>query len=178
MAVLHLVRLHPEQRILGRRVRPQPPAHHPVAAQHRQPGHPEGARRRGAGPAKPRSRAHGVLRDVQHATRNSAEIPIHGCNTGCFNAIQADTATSTNPTSFAPYWEVFTGSSLVMTTELTRQGPRSQGILAYSQATDPTSPWFANLTRLYSRKRWVTMLYTPAQLRTDHRARTLTLVIP
>ena len=116
--------------------------------------------------------------DEQHATRNSAKIPIHGCNTGCFNAIQADTATSTNPTSVAPYGEVFTGSSLVMTTELTRQGPRSQGILTYSQATDPTSPWFANLTRLYSRKRWVTMLYTPAQLRTDHRARTLTLVIP
>ncbi|HUO72620.1 MAG TPA: penicillin acylase family protein [Solirubrobacteraceae bacterium] len=115
---------------------------------------------------------------VQHATRNAATIPIHGCNTGCFNAIQSGTATATNPTNDAPYGEVFTGSSLVMTTELTKQGPRAQGILTYSQATDPTSPWFANLTRLYSQKRWVTMRYTPAQLRADRKARTLSLVVP
>ena len=126
--------------------------------------------------------AHGVALtasygEVQHATRNTTKIPIHGCNTGCFNAIQSGTATSTNPTSIAPYGEVFTGSSLVITTELTTQGPRSQGILTYSQATDPTSPWFANLTRLYSQKRWVTMRYTPAQLRADHQARTLRLVL-
>ncbi len=115
--------------------------------------------------------------EVQHATRNAAKIPIHGCNTGCFNAIQSGTATAKNPTSIAPYGEVFTGSSLVMTTELTKQGPRSQGILTYSQATDPTSPWFANLTRLYSQKRWVPMRYTPAQLRADHGARTLSFVV-
>ncbi len=126
--------------------------------------------------------AHGVALtasygEVQHATRNAAKIPIHGCNTGCFNAIQSGTATATNPTSIAPYGEVFTGSSLVITTELTKRGPRSQGILTYSQATDPTSPWFANLTRLYSQKRWVTMRYTPSQLRADRGARTLRLVV-
>ena len=65
-----------------------------------------------------------------------------------------------------------------MTTELTKRGPRSQGILTYSQATDPTSPWFANLTRLYSQKRWVTMRYTRAELRADRGARTLSLAIP
>ena len=44
------------------------------------------------------------------------------------------------PLDAAPYGEVYDGSSLVMTTELTPGGPVSPGILS-SQATDPTSPW-------------------------------------
>jgi acyl-homoserine-lactone acylase len=60
---------------------------------------------------------------------------------------------------------VYTGSSLVLTTELRRGGPVSQGILTYSQATDPTSRWFSNLTTLYSQKKWVKLPYTTKQLR-------------
>ena len=64
---------------------------------------------------------------------------------------------------------------MVLTTELTKRGPRSQGILTYSQATDPTSPWFANLTRLFSAKRWVPMRFLPSQLRADRAARPVRL---
>jgi acyl-homoserine-lactone acylase len=103
--------------------------------------------------------------DVQHATRGSKTIPIHGCSTGCFNAISASNGLATNPTAQAPYGEVYTGSSLVLTTELRRGGPVSQGILTYSQATDPTSRWFSNLTTLYSQKKWVRLPYTTKQLR-------------
>jgi acyl-homoserine-lactone acylase len=111
---------------------------------------------------------------VQHATRNGAKIPIPGCDTGCFNAIYPNTG-STNPVVADPYGEVYAGSSLVMTTELTPHGPVSQGILTYSQATDPTSPWYANMTRLYSEGRWVSLPYTSAQLARDRGARTVTL---
>lgn len=128
-------------------------------------------------------RAHGLAPDasygqVQHATRGSVKIPIPGCDTGCFNAIYAADGLSTDPSSEAPYGEVYTGSSLVMTTELRPSGPVSQGILTYSQATDPTSPWFANMTRLYSERRWVTLPYTAAELRRGHPLPPLVLTVP
>lgn len=58
---------------------------------------------------------------------------------------------------------------MVLTIGLTERGPRGEGILTYSQATDPTSPNFENMTRLFSRKRWVPMRFRPAQLRQDRR---------
>jgi acyl-homoserine-lactone acylase len=115
---------------------------------------------------------------VQHATRNGTKIPIHGCSSGCFNAITASNERSTSPVSQAPYGEVITGSSLVMTTELTKRGPRSEGILTYSQATDPTSPWFANMTRLYSQKKWVKLRYTAAELARDPHLALTVLAVP
>ena len=112
--------------------------------------------------------SHGVSLDatygqVQHATRNGVRIPIPGCDTGCFNAIYSADGQG-GPLDAAPYGEVYDGSSLVMTTELTPNGPVSQGILTYSQATDPTSPWYANMTKFYSKGLWVPLPYTSAQL--------------
>jgi acyl-homoserine-lactone acylase len=106
---------------------------------------------------------------VQHAPQ-SRKIPIHGCDTGCFNAIYAQTGTPAMniPQDAAPYGQVYDGSSLVMTTLLTPTGPQSQGILTYSQASDPTSPWYSNMTTLYSRQRWVGLPYTAAALRASH----------
>ena len=52
---------------------------------------------------------------------------------------------------------------MALTTHLTKRGPKAQGILTYSQATDPTSPWFANMTKLFSRKRWVKLAFTHRQ---------------
>jgi acyl-homoserine-lactone acylase len=127
-------------------------------------------------------RAHHVPLDatygqVQHATRNGATIPIPGCDTGCFNAIVAADGQG-GPLESAAYGEVYDGSSLVMTTELTPKGPVSQGILTYSQATNPHSPWYANMTRLYSQKKWVPLAYTPAQLRAEHGTTTETVSVP
>jgi acyl-homoserine-lactone acylase len=104
---------------------------------------------------------------VQHVDRNGTTIPIPGCDTGCFNAIYAANGKG-GPLSAFPYGTVDDGSSLVMTTELTSHGPVSQGILTYSQATDPTSPWYDNMTKLYSQKRWVDLAFTPAQLAAEH----------
>jgi acyl-homoserine-lactone acylase len=127
-------------------------------------------------------RGHGIALDasygqVQHATRGRSKIPIHGCDTGCFNAIYASDGRSTSPVDQASYGEVYDGSSLVMTTQLNPSGPTSQGTLTYSQATDPTSPWYANMTRLYSRRGWVKLAYTQAQLNAEHPPLTLILSV-
>jgi len=100
---------------------------------------------------------------VQHSTKGSDVIPIHGCDTGCFNAIYPGSGNG-NPFYPGDYGEVGDGSSLVMTTELTPKGPVSEGIVTYSQATNPASPYYANMTKLYSRKKWVPFAYTAKQL--------------
>jgi len=112
---------------------------------------------------------------VQYAPQ-SRRIPIPGCSVGCFNAIYSSTGPSTNPVNAAPYGQVYDGSSLVMTTQLNPSGPQSQGILTYSQASDPTSPWYRNMTRLYSQSRWVPLAYTAKQLRAGHPSSELVLV--
>jgi acyl-homoserine-lactone acylase len=100
---------------------------------------------------------------VQHSTKGSDVIPIHGCSTGCFNAIYPGLGNN-NPFLPGDYGEVGDGSSLVMTTQLTLKGPVSQGIVTYSQATNPDSPYYANMTGLYSRQKWVPFAYTAKQL--------------
>ncbi len=124
---------------------------------------------------------------VQHAPQ-SRRIPIPGCfgdkgagqNMGCFNAIhsQDGTPSDAGPVFAAPYGQVIEGSSLVMTTQLNPSGPVSQGILTYSQASDPTSRWYSNMTRLYSRGKWVKLPYTVSELRHDHPLAPVTLQAP
>jgi acyl-homoserine-lactone acylase len=65
-----------------------------------------------------------------------------------------------------------------MTTELNPRGPVSQGILTYSEATDPTSPWYSNMTRLYSEGEWVNLPYTASELARGHPKAALTLTMP
>jgi acyl-homoserine-lactone acylase len=137
--------------------------------------------------------AHGVPVDarigqVQHAPQ-SKRIPIAGCpgdspwaseGMGCFNAIYSndDAPQTSGPLNAVPYGQVFDGSSLVMTTQLDPSGPASQGILTYSQSTDPTSPWYSNMTKLYSNGRWVKLPYTTAELAADHPHPSLVLNAP
>jgi acyl-homoserine-lactone acylase len=126
--------------------------------------------------------AHGVPVDasygqVQHAPQ-SRKIAIPGCDTGCFNAIYSSIGANVDPVNAAPYGQVYDGSSLVMTTQLNPGGPVSQGILTYSQASDPTSRWYENLTKLYARRRWVKLPYTAAELKRDHPLKPLVLQAP
>ncbi|HWE09574.1 MAG TPA: penicillin acylase family protein [Solirubrobacteraceae bacterium] len=123
---------------------------------------------------------------VQHAPQ-SKKIPIPGCagegaaqDMGCFNAIYSPdhTPARSGAPNAGPYGQVNDGSSLVMTTQLNPRGPVSQGILTYSQATDRTSRWYSNMTRLYSRGKWVTLPYTAGQLGHDHPLKPVTLQAP
>ena len=101
------------------------------------------------------------LRQTQYAPQ-SKQIPIHGC-AGCFQSIQASNGTP--GLLNGPYGQVAQGSSLVLTTELRKSGPRAQGILTHSQASDPTSPWYSNMTSLFSKKRLVDLRFTRASSR-------------
>jgi acyl-homoserine lactone acylase PvdQ len=51
-------------------------------------------------------------------------------------------------------------------------------ILTYSQASDPTSRWYSNMTKLYSRGKWVKLPYTASELGHDHPLKPLTLQAP
>lgn len=102
------------------------------------------------------------LRDFQYEMRGDERIPIHGGpgTVGVFNAINV---------SFDPdagYTNVPHGSSYVQAVELPRKGcARVRTILAYSQSTSPESRWFADQTRMFSRKRWVKPPFCPAQMK-------------
>ncbi|MEU4690566.1 acylase [Actinoplanes sp. NPDC023714] len=99
-------------------------------------------------------------------------IPIHGGRgeAGVFNVITAPLVAGVG------YPQVVHGSSFVMAVELGRRGPSGRQILTYSQSTNPNSPWYADQTKLYSRKGWDTIKYTEAQIAADPNLRTYRVV--
>jgi acyl-homoserine-lactone acylase len=98
---------------------------------------------------------------VQRETRNGERIPIHGGAgpEGVFNVISVE---SLEP-DFG-WTSIRHGASWIMTVEFTDQGPRSQGILTYSQSTNSASPHFSDQTRLYARKGWDDLRFTEAEV--------------
>lgn len=91
------------------------------------------------------------LRQVQNEPRVDGPVPIHGGPgpEGVFNVI--------TPVALKPelgWTKIRHGSSWIMVVEFAKDGPRSQGILAYSQSTNPDSPHAADQTRAYSDKIW------------------------
>ncbi len=98
-----------------------------------------------------------ALGDVQRETRGDERIPIHGGagQEGVFNVI---TVESLEPE--LGWTSVRHGSSWIMTVEFTADGPKSQGILTYSQSTDPASPFHSDQTRAYSAKQWDDLLFS------------------
>jgi acyl-homoserine-lactone acylase len=91
------------------------------------------------------------LRGWQYEERNGERIPIHGGpgGLGVFNAINVSFAQGKG------YPNVSHGSSFVQAVQLRGRCPEQRTILTYSQSTDPTSPHFADQTRMFSAKRWV-----------------------
>ena len=103
------------------------------------------------------------LREYQTEQRGGERIPIHGGpgTLGVFNAISAP---------FVPgqgFPDVVHGSSFVMAAETGGRCPDSRSILTYSQSTNPRSRFYADQTRLYSRKRWVDMRFCVEELLSD-----------
>lgn len=92
-----------------------------------------------------------TLAQIQTEPRGAERIPIHGGPgpEGVFNVI--------TPIDLRPQigWaKIRHGASWIMAVEFTPKGPISQGVLAYSQSTNPASPHAADQTRLYSQKGW------------------------
>jgi acyl-homoserine-lactone acylase len=99
------------------------------------------------------------LGDVQRETRNGERIPIHGGAgpEGVFNVI---TVESLEPQ--LGWTSIRHGSSWIMTVEFAPDGPKSQGILTYSQSVNPNSPHYSDQTKLYSQKGWDDLRFSEA----------------
>lgn len=106
------------------------------------------------------------LRAFQYADRNGAHIPIPGGPgaTGQFNAI--DSRNGWTPPLGWP--DVFAGSSFIMWTQFTDQGPVGRSILTYSQSNSAESPYHSDQTKLFSEKKSKAILFTDAEISADH----------
>ncbi|WUI03756.1 penicillin acylase family protein [Spirillospora sp. NBC_00431] len=92
------------------------------------------------------------LGDHQYVTRNGERIPIGGGThvLGVLNMIVAPW------TPGKGYTEIVHGSSYVQVVSFDGgRCPDTRTLLTYSQSADPTSPHYADQTRLFSKKRWV-----------------------
>jgi acyl-homoserine-lactone acylase len=107
----------------------------------------------------------------QAVTRNGVRIPLHGGEgdpNGEFNAIYDD---------FTPgsgFGDVYDGSSYVQAVTW-NNGPCPQAatILTYSESDNPTSPFYADQTRLFSAKQWVPDRFCQADVLADTRSTTV-----
>ncbi|MDH6707358.1 acyl-homoserine-lactone acylase [Kitasatospora sp. MAA19] len=106
-----------------------------------------------------------------------AGIPLHGCDSGegCFDVVRAGADSGStgaaHPDGTAPAY----GSSFVMATELTPQGPRTRTVLTYGESVNPASPHYTDQTGLYSRKQWVTERFTEAEIKASPHLETTSL---
>ncbi len=103
--------------------------------------------------------------DVQYALgKNDEKIPIHGCSTGCWQAIYSSTDDS-NPEF--PYGQVSAGSSTVQMTEFTDKGPKGNWLLTYSQSENKSSKHYSDQTEQFSNGKFIEMLYTNKEIKGD-----------
>ncbi|HEX5451183.1 MAG TPA: penicillin acylase family protein, partial [Candidatus Limnocylindrales bacterium] len=103
--------------------------------------------------------------NVQYAAgRNDKRIPIHGCDTGCWQNIDANLDPDSPEYG---YGQVNYGSSTVQMTELGPKGPKGHWILTYSQSENPQSRHHDDQTKLFSKSEFVPMLYTNKEIRSD-----------
>ncbi len=104
------------------------------------------------------------LGDVQAEMRGDERIEIHGATRGMgvFNMIIPEA-----PRPQVGSQRIIHGSSWIMAVEFTDEGPRSRGLLSYSQSTDPTSAHYGDQTRLYSDKGWDELYFEEAAARAN-----------
>ncbi len=106
-----------------------------------------------------------TLRGRQYAVRGTEKISIHGGPgdpEGTFNAINVGGLNGTT------YGDIPHGSSFVQVVAFNGTPcPDSATILTYSQSTNPNSPYFADQTRMFSNKHWVTDEFCEAQIMSD-----------
>lgn len=59
------------------------------------------------------------------------------------------------------------GPSYLQIVGFDAEGPVARGMLVYGQLTDPALPHYAGQLLLYSRKQWVALPFSPAQISAD-----------
>lgn len=105
--------------------------------------------------------------DVQRAYADGPPIPVHGCNTGCWQVI----ASPVSDGSSFPYGVVGAGSSTVQFTEFTKRGPTGEWILTYSQSDIPGNRHRDDQTKRFSKSKLVPMRFSGAEIHSDPKLR-------
>jgi acyl-homoserine-lactone acylase len=100
--------------------------------------------------------------EVQVATRGGLRIPVHG-GAGRDGVLNAQESREIAGVGFVPYH----GSSYIQAATFDAEGPVVDAILTYGQSTDPSSPHFADQTRLFSQKQWVRLPFSKSQIGSD-----------
>ena len=106
------------------------------------------------------------------STQHYAGVPLPGCTEGegCFDRVEGTVSQGSGVDT-----AINNGSSFIMATELTPQGPVTRTILTYSESANPDSPHYRDQTVLFARKQWVTERFTQAQINADPRLQTTIL---
>ena len=107
------------------------------------------------------------LRGYQYEKRGDEKIPIHGGPgdpNGDFNAINV--SWSADPAE-PGYPNVPHGSSFVMVTSFNGGCPDNRSILTYSESENPNSPYYADQTRMFSKKEWVDPPFCASEVNSD-----------
>ncbi len=101
---------------------------------------------------------------VQFDTRNGEIFPIPGGpgGMGVYNAIY--------PAGLVPnvgYTPIVSGSSYIQAVRWKRGWPDVRGIVTYSQSTNPDSPHFSDMTRVFSDQEWLTLPFRERDIRRE-----------
>jgi acyl-homoserine-lactone acylase len=108
------------------------------------------------------------LGQVQFAERGPERIPISGGpNGGVLNNV-----------GFRPVkggFAIFHGTSYFQSVTFDEKGPVAQGVLTFSQSTDPASPHYADQTREFSKKKLHRIPFTDAEIAADAIAAPMTV---
>jgi acyl-homoserine-lactone acylase len=111
--------------------------------------------------------------DVQFALgKNGKHIPIHGCSTGCWQNINSNV--DPGSPEYA-YGQVNYGSSTVQMTELRPKGPKGHWLLTYSQSENKSSKHYSDQTEQFSASKFIPMLYTNAEIKSDPKLKVTTV---
>lgn len=107
--------------------------------------------------------------EVQYVVRGDQKIPVHGGEggDGVLNAQQSAWVGS----GLVP----FHGSSYIQVVTFDAKGPVADAILTYDQSTDPASPHYADQSRLHSKKGWVRLPFSAAEIAADKGVTTMTI---
>jgi acyl-homoserine-lactone acylase len=102
--------------------------------------------------------------EVHFDTRNGETFPIHGGpgGSGVYNAIS-----SGGLIDGVGYTPIFAGSSYIQTVRWVDDWPDVRAIVTYSQSTDPDSPHFSDMTRVFSDQGWVAFPFQMGDIQQD-----------
>jgi len=101
--------------------------------------------------------------DLQYEIRNGKKIPLFGggFDAGNFSAMRAKL------TKGEGWSEILHGNSYIQTVTWNDDGVVAEGILSYSQSSDPASPHYQDQTELYSEKKWVKLPFKEEEILSD-----------